>query len=305
MSSLIYFNDDTIRETLRKFVEEKLNKAGKVNDIQLVDFVGVKDFIEVDDNLVKAKQLDGTFRTVDEEYTLAVLDEFNGGYEPVKDLKVIIYSMPIKIMASTNKKYTEIKESLDRFKSLMIGEDYTYDGYKFGTSITALTSNERVTTINGVDYVMYRTTLSIIVTEDALIGNFIETYFGENKASAIRLYPIERNSTRAYIPEETQKNKEKESKTIYKESVWAGNISIIVNKTKPLYKTLIQEHEAPSKLNKTWYYATRYDDLFYDDQNQDPDHDKFEKIVGPQTITIDAEIGIYVIITLQLKLSGM
>ena len=290
----VYNNDNTLRETIRTFLENLLNQAGKPDTEQLVDFILGKDFLQTDDDLVMLKTVENTFRKVEDTFTIGMITDFLGIPEPLKGLKLIRYSIPMVFLVSTKSKYDQIKESLERFVELLIGEDYEEDGYIFGTNCTEMTNTEQVQDINGIEYVKMTCTVFITSTIDALLGNKIETYLGISSPN-VRIYPTDRSTTRAFIPEETQKNNEKESTTIFKESTWVANLSFVVNKQSTLYAQLITHLEEPTALNKTWAYSITYGSIA----------GPFAKTVGIQGITLDGEIGNFALMTLVLKKSGI
>lgn len=290
----IYNGDNTLREVIRNFLENLLNQAGKPDTEQLVDFVLGKDFLQTDDDLVKFKQIDGTYRKVEDTFTIGMITDFLGIPEPLKGLKLIRYSLPMVFLVSTKNKYDIIKESLERFVELLIGEDYDESGYVFGTNCTEMTNTEQVQDINGVEYVKLTCTVFITSTTEALLGNKIETHFGETEESKIRIYPTDRSTTRAFIPEETHKNNEKESTTIFKESTWVSNLSFIVTKQSTLFEKLIEHLEEPKSLNKTWIHNVKYGTI-----------GDYTKTVGLQGLTLDGEIGNYALLTIVMKKSGI
>ena len=291
----VYNNDNTLRETIRTFLENLLNQAGKPDADQLVDFVLGKDFLQVDDELVKVKQLDNTYKTITDTFTVGMITDFLGTPEPLKGLELITYTIPVVFLVSTKTKYDDIKESLERFIRLLIGEDYEENGYAFGTNATEITNTEQVQDINGIEFVKLTTTVFITSTKFALLGNFIESFFGETEANAIRIYPSERSTTRAFIPEETHKNDEKESTTIFKESTWAANLSFIITKSSIIFKKLIELMEEPTTLNKTWFYRVKYGEIA----------GPYDKLIGLQGLTLDGEIGNFVLMSIVMKRSGI
>lgn len=292
----VYNNDNTLRETIRTFLENLLNIAGKPDTDQLVDFVLGKDFLQVDDNLIKVKKLDNTFRKIEDTFTVGMITDFLGIPEALKGLKLIRYTIPMVFLVSTKAKYDDIKESLERFVELLIGEDYDENGYIFGTNCTEMTNTEQVQDINGIEYVKLTCSVFITSTKDALLGNKIESYFGETEPAKVRIYPTDRSTTRAFIPEETQRNNEKESTTIFKESTWVGNLSFVVTKQSTVYEKLIQHLEEPTSLNKTWFYRVVYGVL-----NVGP----FNKEIGLQGLTLDGEIGNFALLSIIMKKSGI
>jgi|LGOV01.1.fsa_nt_gb hypothetical protein len=297
----LYNNDDTLRETIRKFTNDKLNEAGKVEEVQLVDFILGKDFLQTDEDLTQVKQIDGTYKTLKDTFTVGMITDFLGIPEAIKDLKLIAYTLPMVILVSTEKKYDIIKESLERFVVSLIGQDFDENGYIFGTNCTEMTNTEQVQDINGVEYVKYTCTIFITTTKNALLGNRIESYFGEDEQHIVRVYPTDRTTTRAFIPEETQRNNLKESTTIFKESTWQGDLSFVISKNDPVYMALIQHIEEPTFLNKTWYYRVKYGAF----ENGAFENGTFNKEVGLQGITLDGEIGTYALMSIVMKRSGI
>jgi len=291
----VYNNDDTLRETIRKFLSDKLNEAGKPATEQLVDFVLGKDFLQTDDDLTAIKQIDGTYRVMEDTFTIGMITDFLGVPEAIKDLKLITYTLPMVMLVSTKVKYDLIKESLERFVISLIGQDFEENGYIFGTNCSEITNTEQVQDINGVEYVKYTATVFITSTKDALLGNKIESHFGETEGSATRIYPTDRSTTRAFIPEETQRNDLKESTTIFKESTWTGNLSFVISKKSSVYTKLIQHLEEPTELNKIWYYKVIYGSF----------GGTFIKDIGLQGITLDGEIGDFALMTMIMKRNGI
>ena len=302
----VYNNDNTLRETIRSFIETQLNTAAKPSSEQLVDFVLGKDFLQTSDDITQVKTITGTFRTVNEEFTIGMITDFLGTFEPLKNLKLITYTLPMVFLVSTKVKYDEIKESLERFVDLLIGSDFEENGYVFATNCTEMTNTEQVTDINGIEYVKMTTNVFITSTVKALLGNKIETYLGpvdENgdfdETKLIRIYPTDRSTSRAFIPEETHKNEEKESTTIFKESTWTANLSFVIKKDEEgesFYQDLIIQLEDPTLLNKTWSYRIVYGDIVAN---------PFDKVVSFQGITLDGEIGNFALASLILKKSGI
>ena len=288
----IYNNDNTLREIIRKFTNTKLTEAG----LNKVDFVLGKDFLQTDDDLTAIKQIDGTYRVLKDTFTVGMITDFLGTPEAIKDLKLITYTLPMVMLVSTKKKYDLIKEALERFVVSLIGQDFEEEGYVFGTNCSEMTNTEQVSDINGVEYVKYTCTIFITSTKEALLGNKIESYFGENELSIVRVYPTDRTTTRAFIPEETQRNDLKESTTIFKESTWQGDLSFIISKLSPVYAKLIIHIEEPTELNKTWFYRVNYGANF---------GGAFDKVIGLQGLTLDGEIGTYALMTIVMKRSGI
>ena len=291
----VYNNDDTLRETIRLFLHNLLNVAGKPTTEQLVDFVLGKDFLQTDDDLVQIKQIDGTYRAIEDTFTIGMITDFLGVPEAIKDLKLITYTLPMVMLVSTKSKYDLIKESLERFVISLIGQDYEENGYIFGTNCTEITNTEQVQDINGIEYVKYTATVFITTTKDALLGNKIESWFGEIEPAAIRIYPTDRSTTRAFIPEETQRNDLKESTTIFKESTWTGNLSFVISKKSTVYAKLIQHLEEPTELNKMWFYKVIYGSF----------GGTFTKDIGLQGLTLDGEIGTFALMSIVMKRNGI
>ena len=304
-----YNNDDTLRETIRTFLENLLNAAGKPNTEQLVEFVLGKDFLQTDDDLLMLKQVNGTFRKVEDTFTIGMITDFLGTPEPLKGLELIRYTIPMVFLVSTKVKYDEIKESLDRFVRSLIGEGYEENGFVFATNCTEMTNTEQVQDINGIEYVKLTCSVFISSTKNALLGNFIETYFGLSASFNTRVYPTERNSTRAFIPEETQRNNEEETRTVFKESTWQNNLSFIIDKREVIFSHLIIQLEEPEDLNPEYYRKVVYGDMKKPDPN-DPtkfgtDPLEFEKTIALQSISLDGEIGNFALITVVVKKSGI
>lgn len=291
----VYNNDDTLRETIRKFLNDLANAAGKPDTEQLVDFVLGKDFLQTDDDLTAIKQIDGTFKVLKDTFTPGMITDFLGIPEAIKDLKLITYTLPMVWLVSTKDKYEVIKESLERFVISLVGQDFIENGYIFGTNCTEMTNTEQVQDINGVEYVKLTATVFITSTKDALIGNKIESHFGETAGSAVRIYPTDRSTTRAFIPEETQRNDLKESTTIFKESTWTANLSFVISKKSTVYTKLIRHLEEPTELNKIWYYKVIYGAF----------GGEFIKDIGLQGLTLDGEIGAFALMSIIMKRNGI
>ena len=158
-----------------------------------------------------------------------------------------------------------------------------------------MTNTEQVQDINGVEYVKYTATVFITSTKFALLGNKIESWFGENLAGIVRIYPTDRSTVRAFIPEETQRNNLKETTTIFKESTWQADLSFVISNKSVVYPKLIEHLEQPTELNKIWFYRVVYT-LF---------EDTYDKEIGIQGITLDGEIGNYALMSIIMKKSGI
>lgn len=292
----MYNNDNTLRETIRLFLNNLLNIAALVEGEQLVDFVIGKDFLQSTDELTQVKLIDGTYRTVEDTFTIGMISDFLGIPEPIKGLELISYTIPMLFLVSVEHKYDDIRESLERFVRLLIGEGYEENGYIFGTNCSEITNTGNIENINGIKYIHFTASIFITSTKYALIGNFIESYLGEDEEGIIRIYPTERSTTRAFIPEETHKNNNKESTTLFKESTWVGNLSFVINNTSPLFATLVQHMEEPILLNKSWIYRVVYATL---------DNATYDKLIGLQGLTLDGEIGNYAVMSITMKRSGI
>lgn len=307
-----YNNDSTLRELIRSFIETKLNEAGIVEGQDPLEFVVGKDFLQTDDNLVKQKLVDGTFRTVKEKFVIGMIEDFLGIPEPVKGYEMIAYTIPMVLLVSTKTNYDVAKDSIDRFIKLLIGEDYIVSGHFFGTNCSEATNTEQVVDINGIEYVKYAITVFVTTSVKAIIGNFVETYLGPvteaglfDETNLIRIYPTDRSTARAYIPEETHKNDKKESTTIFKESTWAANLSIIIDNRTPLLREFVVELEEPTKLNKPYSYRVVYPFIKIVDEVEEPDPLVTDKVILTENIGLDAQIGDYVLMNMKLKISGM
>lgn len=288
MSDLDYNKDDSLRNTIRVFLQQQLTDAA----IDPVVFLLGKDFLQADDETVAIKQIDNSFRTVSNEFTPGMIIEFLGKPTPLKGLELITYTLPLSFLVSTRGDlYTKIKESLEIFSRNLIGSDYEVDGYVFATNADEITNNEQIRDINGKEFVVLSTTVYITSTKDALIGNKIESYFGEDIENIVRIYPTERNTTRIFTEEETHRNDNKESWTAFKESSYSNDFSFIIKRTESIYKSLIIHLEEPTFLNKTWFYRVVYGSLDL----------SFDKTVGLKSITLNGEIGDYVAMSVVMK----
>lgn len=290
-----YNNDTTLREVIRNFLNTLLNNASNVGGEQLAEFVLGKDLLKTDDDLIKVKQIDGTFRTMSDTFTVGMITDFLGKPEPIKGLKLIRYSIPIVFLVPNDAKYEKYKESLERFTELLIGEDFEESGYIFATNTTEITNTEQVQKINGIDYIKLTVTVFITSTKESILGNKIESYLGETDTTYVRIYPTGRTTSRAFIPEETQWNNQKETFTIFKESTWSANLSFVIDKREDLYASLIWHLEEPTELNKVWYHRTIYPII----------ETPFDKEIGIESLTFSGEIGEYGVFTIKMKKSGI
>jgi hypothetical protein len=291
-----YNSDNTLREVIRNFIQTQLNLAANVGGEQKVNFVVGKDFRQISEDLIQVIQVDNTYRTVEDTFTIGMIVDMLGTPEPIKNMVLLRYTIPMSFFVSTENKYDEIKEALQLFVRNLVGNDFDEAGYIFGTNASEITNTGKIQTINGIEYVQMTCNVYITSTENALLGNKVKSYIGEDFDSLIRIYPVGRSTTRSFTVEETQWNNNKETFTLFKESTWNADLTFVIDTRYDLFEKLIEHLENPTLLNKAWAY--RIDYSFFTSS-------VYDKSVGFSSIVNSALIGEYAVFTVTMKISGI
>ena len=234
--------DSTLRETLRVFLQDKLNENTKS-----IEFVLGKDFYQVSDEITKIKLIDGTFRTVEDTFTMAMIDDFLGTPIPIPNSRLISYTIPIVILANTkleNDYFDNLKEALEEFTTALLPQQgvppVEQDGFRFVTNATEYTNTERTVRINGIEYIKYTLTAFITSSTNILYGNDLKYEMGIKGGSLIEIFPLERTHTRSAVTEAKQILGSKDVTSINRNNIWSGQFSVFWAKPNAITNTIIE-----------------------------------------------------------------
>ena len=166
--------ENTGREDVRSFLQDRLDDI--VKDI---DIIIVKDIFRVDDLITKAELIDGTYVTVDKTFTVCMIDDFLGTFEPLKDKKIITYTIPIITFSNTEEDdteyFTNLKNAMEEFVASLIGNFYQVSSnLGYATNSSEYTNTEVRINLNGIEYIKWLTTIYLTKTNDVIVGNQVE-----------------------------------------------------------------------------------------------------------------------------------
>lgn len=250
--------DNTIREEIRKFLQTRADAA--TSAVSGVPIGIVKDIQRVNEDITTEKSVSGTLAVVDETFTIGMIDDYLGKYEPIEDQKLIIYTVPLLLFASTKNTddyFDRLKTTLDSFIESLIGKVYLIQtNLSFATTCTEYTNTEQLHTINGEEYIKFLMTIFITKTDDIAIGNEVKYELKLNSEADdkyVTIIPIVRGASKAFVPNYYQQKGEKEAGAIIEKGIYESQLGFLLKKTDPILIEFIKLIEDDTYSNTVIY----------------------------------------------------
>jgi hypothetical protein len=165
--------ENTNREDVRSFLQSIFDAIDKDINIEIV-----KDIDRVDDLITQEIEVEGTYVFNEETFTICMIDDFLGTFEPLKDKNIITYTVPIVILANTeapNEYFTKLKNAMEEFVSSLVGNYFQVNAsLGYATNCTEYTNTEVRFDINGVEYIKWLVTVFLTKTDGVIVGNQVE-----------------------------------------------------------------------------------------------------------------------------------
>ncbi|RLI51989.1 hypothetical protein DRO61_00875 [Candidatus Bathyarchaeota archaeon] len=167
-------SDETMREKIRVFIQTQLNAARETENN--IEFVVIKDIAKTSEDNTEITQIDGTYATVEESMTYAVVYDFFGKPQPIKGMNIISYPIRVDYLVYQKdldeERFNQEKNAIQKFQRALIGEFFATES--FMTNASEYTNTETIIEINGIEYVKYTMIVYITVAEDAYAGNLVK-----------------------------------------------------------------------------------------------------------------------------------
>lgn len=287
--------DETNREEIRKFLQERAEDATAL--VSGVPIAIVKDIQRVNAEITEEQQIPGTLGLIDETFTLGMIDDYLGKFEPIKGEKLIVYTIPLIFMVNTKNddNYFELlKTTLDAFVVSLIGEFYSIQSnLGYATTCTEYTNTEQIFDINGGEYIKYLMTIFITKTTDIAVGN--EIVYRIKKAtegSYTSILPLIRGAAKSFTPNFYQTLTENEAGAVPEKGIYDARLGFFLKKTDPLLKEFIKLVETQDYNNNVIYDLEKN---YYDDPEL-----LFERKFIILSCQINDELGTFVFILIDI-----
>lgn len=261
--------DNTIREEIRKFLQKRADNA--TSAVGGVPIAIVKDIQRVNEEITTEESVGNTLAVVEQTFTIGMIDDYLGKYEPIEGQKLIIYTVPLLLFASTKNTddyFDRLKTTLDNFIESLIGKVYQIQtNLAFATTCTEYTNTEQLHTINGEEYVKFLMTIFITKTDDIAIGNEVKyelKFETEAEDKFVTIIPILRGASKAFVPNYYQQKGEKEAGAIIEKGIYESQLGFLLKKTDPLVKEWIKLIEDPNYSNTLIYNLRK---SYWDDED--------------------------------------
>lgn len=261
--------DNTIREEIRKFLQKRADNA--TSAVGGVPIAIVKDIQRVNEEITTEESVGNTLAVVEQTFTIGMIDDYLGKYEPIEGQKLIIYTVPLLLFASTKNTddyFDRLKTTLDNFIESLIGKVYQIQtNLAFATTCTEYTNTEQLHTINGEEYVKFLMTIFITKTDDIAIGNEVKyelKFETEAEDKFVTIIPIVRGASKVFTPNYYQQKGEKEAGAIIEKGLYESQLGFLLKKTDPLVKEWIKLIEDPNYSNTKIYNLRK---SYWDDED--------------------------------------